>query len=133
MMRVSCQEFEGGLIDDQGTDIVFDVRHDPALLYNVEADPQELYRLTPATFSNYDEVIIIIVIIVIIVISIMADYECDGGATGLIGGRRHLLGRLCDKGERSRGNALLQVSVRILIKIMSMEKFCNVGCGDISD
>ena len=129
MMRVSCKEFEGGLIDDQGTDIVFDVRHDPALLYNVEADPQELYRLTPATFSNYDEVIII----VIIVISIMADYECDGGATGLIGGGRHLLGRLCDEGEKSRGNALLQVSVRILIMIMSMEKFCDVGCGDISD
>ena len=123
-MRVSCQEFEGGLIDDQGTDIVFDVRHDPALLYNVEADPQELYRLTPATFSNYDEVIII-VIIVIIFISIMADYECDGGATGLIGGRRHLLGRLCDEGEKSRGNALLQVSDRILIMSMG-EKFCDV-------
>jgi len=31
-------------------------RHDPPLLYNVEADPQELYRLTRATFSDYDEV-----------------------------------------------------------------------------
>ena len=33
-------------------------RHDPPLLYNVEADPQELYRLTPGTFSDYDQVII---------------------------------------------------------------------------
>ena len=66
-MMVSCLEFEGGLIDDHGTDVVFDVRHDPALLYNVEADPQELYRLTPATFSNYDEVIIIIIIVTIFI------------------------------------------------------------------
>ena len=42
-------------------------RHDPPLLYNVEADPQELYRLTPATFSNYDEVIIIVINIIIII------------------------------------------------------------------
>ena len=33
-------------------------RHDPPLLYNVEADPQELYRLTPGTFADYDQVII---------------------------------------------------------------------------
>ena len=31
-------------------------RHDPPLLYNVEADPQELYKLTRDTFADYDEV-----------------------------------------------------------------------------
>ena len=66
------------MTNDQGTDVVFDVRHDPPLLYNVEADPQELYRLTPATFSNYDEVIIIvinIIIIIIITVIISLDYS----------------------------------------------------------
>ena len=31
-------------------------RHDPPLLYNVEADPQELYKLTRDTFADYDQV-----------------------------------------------------------------------------
>ena len=74
------------MTNDQGTDVVFDVRHDPPLLYNVEADPQELYRLTPGTFSDYDQVIITTSLfpfdlVIIIIISVTTDYDDDGGAS----------------------------------------------------
>ena len=79
----------------------------------MEADPQELYRLTPATFSQYDQVLFVIFTIIITIT--ITDYECDGGAERIFGERRHSLGRVGHKGERPRGNALLQVSVIIMI------------------
>ena len=53
----------------------------------MEADPQELYRLTPGTFSDYDQVIITTspfafdLVIIIIIISVTTDYDDDGGAS----------------------------------------------------
>ena len=92
-------------------------RHDPPLLYNVEADPQELYRLTPGTFSDYDQVIITTSpfafdLVIIIIISVTTDYDDDGGASWIFGsGRRDSVGGIGDQGERAGGDALLQVSV----------------------
>ena len=52
----------------------------------MEADPQELYRLTPGTFSDYDQVIITTSpfafdLVIIIIISVTTDYDDDGGAS----------------------------------------------------
>ena len=118
--------FQGWLYDGDGWwwCCYYWFRHDPPLLYNVEADPQELYRLTRATFSDYDEVIIIIILIIIlltiIIISkmMMTGYEYDGGATWVFRRGRHCLGWVGHKGEREGGDALLQVSTIIIIILM---------------
>ena len=50
---------EGNLMS-LGTDVAcIDVKrqHDPPLLYNVEHDPQELYRLNPNTEARWEEVV----------------------------------------------------------------------------